>query len=89
MITADDIKKSKWRAVIFGDGEGGMAFQQYACEEFPEAAVTWSRENGKDKGTMQLFVGALEVPDLETMAEQLNARRAATSVIAPAPEDGT
>ncbi len=80
MITAEILKKAKWKAIIFGDGDGGSAFQQYRCDEFPEAAVTWSRKNRKDKGERQLFVGDLEVPDLETMAEHINARRAATSV---------
>ncbi len=87
MITAETLKKAKFKAVIFGDGANGAAWQQYACEEFPEVTITWSRESRRDKGTRQLFVGELEVPDLQTMAEHINALRE-KSVSAPGETDG-
>ncbi len=76
MITVEMLKAAKWNAIVFGDGAGGSAFQQYGCADFPEASYVWSRASRKDKGTCQFFVGELEVPDLETMAEHINARRA-------------
>ena len=45
VITADDLKRAKFKAGLFGDGAGGMAFQYWECVTYPTLAVFWMRES--------------------------------------------
>ena len=74
-VSVADLRSAKWQAIMFADGEKGMAMQIYRCVEFPSLTMQWRREHARDKGTQTLFVGSLEVPDIEAAAEMLSAEQ--------------
>ena len=72
MITEAMLKQCRWRAVLFGDGEDGAAFQVRKCVEHPRLTLMWSRKNGTDPGTSLLAVDGEEVIDLAGAAKRLS-----------------
>lgn len=66
-----DLRRCHWKALMFGDGAKGAAFQLYVCVEYPRLTCSWSRSDHRDLGKNNWFVDGEPVADYDEAAVML------------------
>lgn len=71
-VTVEQLRKSRFNAVVFADMAKGGYMQVFQCRDFPRLMVRIIRETRKHEERKVFMVDDTEVPDIQAAAAALS-----------------